>query len=293
MMIQAVPHWLVSEIRHAKRGLGQAQVQRTVKLLEESGLPTVCQEARCPNRGVCFSHGTATFMILGRRCTRGCRFCAIAYHKRAEPVDETEPERLAVAVADLGIRHAVITSVTRDDLPDGGAGHYAKTVRTLRKRVPHTTIELLTPDFGGSQEALRSVIDAVPDIIAHNLDTVARLHRKIKPRANYERSLEFLRRVKEMSPKMITKSGVMLGLGETKEEVAEELRRLRQTGCNMVTLGQYLAPSLRHAPVARFVEPEEFLFWRDFAKGLGFESVASGALVRSSFNASVFFGELS
>ncbi len=293
MMIQAVPHWLVSEIRHAKRGLGQAQVQRTVKLLEESGLPTVCQEARCPNRGVCFSHGTATFMILGRTCTRGCRFCAIDYHKRADPVDETEPERVALAVADLGIRHAVITSVTRDDLPDGGADQYAKTVRTLRKRVPHTTIELLTPDFGGSQEALRSVIDAGPDIVAHNLDTVARLHRKIKPRANYERSLEFLRRVKEMSPKMITKSGVMLGLGETKEEVAEELRRLRQTGCNMVTLGQYLAPSLRHAPVARFVEPEEFLFWRDFAKGLGFESVASGALVRSSFNASVFFGELS
>ena len=293
MMVQAAPHWLVDEIRHAKRGLGQAPLQRTVKLLEKLGLPTVCQEARCPNRGVCFSNSTATFMILGRTCTRGCRFCAIAYNKRPEPVDESEPERLALAVADLGIRHAVITSVTRDDLPDGGAGHYARTVRTLREKAPHTTIELLTPDFGGSPEALRLVIDAGPNIIAHNLDTVARLHRKIKPRANYERSLEFLRRAKQMSPDMITKSGIMLGLGETKEEVAEELKRLRETGCNMVTLGQYLAPSLRHAPIARFLEPEEFIFWRNFAKELGFESVASGALVRSSFNASVFFRELS
>ncbi len=293
MMMQAAPHWLVSEIRHAKRGLGQAPVHHTVKLLEKLGLSTVCQEARCPNRGVCFSNSTATLMILGRTCTRGCRFCAIVHNKQAEPVDETEPERLALAIADLGVRHAVITSVTRDDLPDGGAGQYVKTVGRLREYSPNTTIELLTPDFGGSHEALRSVIDAGPNIIAHNLDTVARLHRKIKPRANYERSLEFLRRVKKMSPSMITKSGVMLGLGETREEVAEELTRLRATGCNMVTLGQYLCPSPRHAPVARFLKPEEFIFWRDYAKKLGFESVASGPLVRSSFNASVFFRELS
>ena len=182
-------------------------------------------------------------MILGDTCTRGCRFCAVKCNKLPAPVDENEPERLSLAIAEMGIRHAVITSVTRDDLPDGGAGHYAKTVRTLRKNSPETTIELLIPDFGGSEEALRSVVDEGPDILAHNVDTVVRLHRKIKPRANHDRSLTLLRRVKEMAPKMVTKSGIMLGLGETAEDVAEELKTLRDTGCNMVTLGQYLAPS--------------------------------------------------
>lgn len=292
-MIQSTPNWLVKEISHAKRGLGQDAVQRTTKLLDKFQLPTVCQEARCPNRGVCFSNRTATFMILGDTCTRGCRFCAVKYNKFPAPVDENEPERLSLAIAEMGIRHAVITSVTRDDLPDGGAGHYAKTVRTLRKNSPETAIELLIPDFGGSEEALRSVVDEGPDILAHNVDTVVRLHRKIKPRANHDRSLTLLRRVKEMAPKMITKSGIMLGLGEKAEDVAKELRTLRDTGCNMVTLGQYLAPSLKHTAVVRFLEPEEFVFWGSFAKELGFESVASGPLVRSSFNASVFFKELS
>ena len=292
-MIQPTPNWLVGEIRHAKRGLGQDAVQRTTKLLDKFELPTVCQEARCPNRGVCFSNRTATFMILGDTCTRGCRFCAVKYNKFPAPVDENEPERLSLAIAEMDIRHAVITSVTRDDLPDGGAGHYAKTVRTLRKNSPDTTIELLIPDFGGSDEALRSVVDEGPDILAHNVDTVVRLHRKIKPRANHDRSLTLLRRVKEMAPKMVTKSGVMLGLGETAEDVAQELTTLRDTGCNMLTLGQYLAPSLKHTAVVRFLEPAEFVFWGTFARELGFESVASGPLVRSSYNASVFFKDLS
>lgn len=292
-MLQTMPHWLATEIKTVKKGLRKQSVQRTLELLKRSRVPTVCQEARCPNRGVCFSNGTATFMILGHTCTRGCRFCAIAHNKRAEPVDETEPERLALAVAELGIRHAVITSVTRDDLLDGGARHYVKTVTMLREKAPKTTIELLTPDFNGSREALGSVISVSPNIIAHNLDTVARLHRTIKPRANYELSLKFLRWAKEISPNMITKSGIMLGMGETREEVAEELTRLREIGCNMVTLGQYLAPSAGHAPVVRFIEPEEFIFWENFSKELGFESVASGALVRSSLNASVSFDELS
>jgi lipoic acid synthetase len=292
-MIQSTPDWLVKEISHAKRGLGQDAVQRTSELLVQFELPTVCQEARCPNRGVCFSNRTATFMILGDTCTRGCRFCAVKYNKLPAPVDENEPERLSLAIAEMGIRHAVITSVTRDDLPDGGAGHYAKTVRTLRKNSPETTIELLIPDFGGSEEALLSLVDEGPDILAHNVDTVVRLHRKIKPRADHDRSLTLLRRVKEMAPKMVTKSGIMLGLGETAEDVAEELKTLRDTGCNMITLGQYLAPSLKHTAVVRFLEPEEFVFWGSFAKELGFESVASGPLVRSSYNASVFFRDLS
>ncbi|MGC8658582.1 MAG: lipoyl synthase [Desulfomonilaceae bacterium] len=292
-MTQSTPNWLVKEIGHAKRGLGQDAVQRTTKLLDKFQLPTVCQEARCPNRGVCFSNRTATFMILGDTCTRGCRFCAVKYNKFPAPVDENEPERLSLAIAEMGIRHAVITSVTRDDLPDGGAGHYAKTVRTLRKNSPATTIELLIPDFGGSDEALRSVVDEAPDILAHNVDTVARLHKKIKPRANHDRSLKLLGRVKEMASEMVTKSGIMLGLGETAEDVAQELRMLRETGCNMLTLGQYLAPSLKHTAVVRFLESEEFVFWGNFAKELGFESVASGPLVRSSYNASVFFRELS
>lgn len=291
-MSHPMPNWLVKEIKQAKRGLGQELAQGTIELIEKFGLSTVCQEARCPNRGVCLSKRTATFMILGRTCTRGCRFCAVRYGEASEPVDENEPNRLARAVAGLGIRHAVITSVTRDDLPDGGAKHYAATVRALRTKSPRTTVELLVPDFGGSKELLRLVLDAGPDILAHNIDTVARLHRRIKPRANRDRSLALLRQAKEMYPHVITKSGIMLGLGETTEDVAEELKSIRDAGCNMLTLGQYISPSTAHTAVARFLDFEEFTYWREFAKQLGFDSVASGPLVRSSFKASVFFREL-
>ncbi len=291
-MSAETPRWLVKEIKLAKRGLGQEPVQRTIALLEKSGLPTVCQEARCPNRGTCFSNGTATFMILGRTCTRGCRFCAIKFSNVADPVDKDETLRLALAIAHLNIPHVVITSVTRDDLPDGGAEHYAAAVRFVRTYAPDTKIELLVPDFGGSKEALRSVLESGPDILAHNIDTVARLYRKIKPHGDHERSLAILEWTKELYPGVITKTGIMLGLGETAEDVANELKSIKDTGCNMLTLGQYLAPSPKHAAVARFLEPDEFIFWRDLARDLGFDSVASGPLVRSSFKASVFFKEL-
>ncbi len=291
-MNHGAPTWLIRQVRRAKRGLGEKMVQETTQLLAKFGLPTVCQEAQCPNRGACFSKRTATFMILGDACTRGCAFCAVQHGKSPAPPAEDEPEWLALAVAKLGISHAVITSVTRDDLPDGGASHYARTVQTLRYHSPDTTIELLIPDFGGSYEALVKVAEERPDILAHNLDTVPRLHRKIKPRSNYERSLGLLKNVNDIDPDMITKSGLMLGLGEQTSEVEEVLRALMEVGCSMLTLGQYLAPSFRHVPVVRYVEPEEFAAWRQFALGLGFRSVASGPLVRSSYDASTFFREL-
>ncbi len=292
-MKQGAPTWLIRQVTQAKRGLGEKRVQETAQLLAKFGLPTVCQEAQCPNRGVCFSNHTATFMILGDVCTRGCAFCAVKHGKSPTPPEKDEPKWLALAVAEMGISHAVITSVTRDDLPDGGASHYAQTVKALRRHSPGTTIELLIPDFGGSHEALVEVVQEGPNILAHNLDTVPRLHRKIKPRAKYERSLEILKNIKDIDPDMVTKSGLMLGLGEQPSEVENVLRALREAGCSMLTLGQYLAPSLKHAPVARYVELEEFATWRRFALDLGFRSVASGPLVRSSYDASTFFKELS
>lgn len=292
-MNHGAPTWLVQQVTQAKRGMGEKMVRETAQLLAKFGLPTVCQEAQCPNRGVCFSNRTATFMILGYLCTRGCTFCAVQHGRPSIPPSEDEPKSLALAVAEMGISHAVITSVTRDDLPDGGASQYARTVQALRYHSPETTIELLIPDFGGSHEALVKVVQEGPDILAHNLDTVPRLHRKIKPGSDYEQSLAVLKRIRDIDPDMVTKSGIMLGLGEQIPEVEEVLRTLKEVGCSMLTLGQYLAPSFKHAPVVRYAEPEEFRAWRRFALDLGFRSVASGPLVRSSYDASTFFKELS
>ncbi|HZK14303.1 MAG TPA: lipoyl synthase [Desulfobaccales bacterium] len=290
-MSQPAPEWLIAEVRRAKRGTGAEVVAQTRDLLDRLHLPTVCDRARCPNRGECFSHHTATFLILGDVCTRGCAFCAVTKGNPA-PVEADEPQRLARAVTELGLRHVVITSVTRDDLPDGGAAHYARVVEALRECCPSVRIELLVPDFRGSREALTTVLASGPDILAHNLETVPRLYPEVRRGADYGRSLKVLEQAKELTPKIITKSGLMLGLGEESREVEAALWDLRQVACDMLTLGQYLSPSLYHAPVARYVNPEEFASWQRQALDLGFKSVAAGPLVRSSYKAPVFFGEI-
>ena len=290
-MSQPAPEWLINEVRRAKRGTGAEIVTQTRDLLGRLHLPTVCDSARCPNRGECFSHHTATFLILGDICTRGCAFCAV---KKGKPLslEVDEPQRLARAVAELGLRHVVITSVTRDDLPDGGAAHYARVVSALRQHCPGVRVELLVPDFAGSREALATVLASGPDILAHNLETVPRLYPLVRRGADYERSLKVLEQAKELAPKIITKSGLMLGLGEESPEVEAVLRDLRQVACDMLTLGQYLSPSLHHVPVARYVNPDEFASRQRQALALGFKSVAAGPLVRSSYKAPVFFGEI-
>lgn len=285
------PEWLITEVRRAKRGKGAAIVAQTGDLLDRHNLPTVCESARCPNRGECFSHHTATFLILGDVCTRGCAFCAVKKGKPL-PLKEDEPQRLARAVSELGLRHVVVTSVTRDDLPDGGAAHYARVVRALREYCPAVHVELLVPDFAGSREALATVLAADPDILAHNLETVPRLYPQVRRGADYLRSLKVLRQAKQLSPKIITKSGLMLGLGEESAEIDEVLQDLRTVDCDMLTLGQYLSPSLHHVPVARYLRPEEFASWQRQAQKLGFRSVAAGALVRSSYRAPMFFEDM-
>jgi lipoic acid synthetase len=291
MMSLPAPDWLIAEVRRAKRGKGAAMVAQTGNLLDRLHLPTVCDSARCPNRGECFSHGTATFLILGDVCTRGCAFCAVK-KGRPLPLEADEPQRLARAVSDLGLRHVVITSVTRDDLPDGGAAHYARVVETVRVHCPGVRVELLAPDFAGSAQALATVLASKPDILAHNLETVPRLYPKVRQGADYRRSLRLLQNIKEISPGMVTKSGLMLGLGEEAAEVEEVLQDLREVNCDMLTLGQYLSPSLHHVPVARYLKSHEFSSWRQRALSLGFRSVAAGALVRSSYKAPMFFKAL-
>ncbi len=285
------PEWLLSQVRQARKGRGVALISETSGILAHLGLPTVCESARCPNRGECFSHHTATFLILGEVCTRGCAFCAVKNGKPLPPKAD-EPRRLARAVSELGLRHVVITSVTRDDLPDGGAAHYAMVVAALREHCPGVRVELLAPDFGGSQEALATLLAAEPDILAHNLETAPRLYLQVRRGADYRRSLKVLQRAKQLSPQIITKSGLMLGLGEESPEVEEVLQDLRAADCDMLTLGQYLSPSLHHVPVARYVEPPEFDGWRRRALALGFKSVGAGALVRSSYKAPIFFEDL-
>jgi lipoyl synthase len=255
-------------------------------LVREQNLHTVCESAACPNRNECWNAGTATFLILGDVCTRKCGFCNINSGCPAEP-DRCEPERVADAVASLGLSYAVVTSVTRDDLPDGGAGLFADTIRAIRKRTSRCRTEVLIPDFQGSPAALDAVLDASPDVLNHNIETVPSLYPRVRPQANYGRSLELLRRAKDRG--VVTKSGIMLGLGESGEEVQSTLRDLRSAGCEIVTVGQYLQPSRRHLPVQRFYPPEEFRSLRLVALGLGFRDVLAGPLVRSSYRAAVNF----
>jgi lipoyl synthase len=262
---------------------------RISSLLEDGRLHTVCQEARCPNRGECFSRGTAVFLILGDSCTRRCRFCAVTQGTPEGP-DPDEPRRVAEAAARMSLSYIVVTSVTRDDLADGGAGAFAETIRSLRARRPSARIEVLIPDFQGDEAALRTVLDARPDVLNHNLETVARLYPEVRPQAIYGRSLELLRRAGALAPGMTVKSGLMLGLGERPDEVESALRDLLGAGCQILTLGQYLQPKRDCLPVARYVPPGEFDAWREVALGMGFKRVASGPLVRSSYHAEEFYG---
>jgi lipoic acid synthetase len=257
---------------------------RTSLLLEDGRLHTVCREARCPNRGECFSRGTAAFLILGDCCTRFCRFCAVS-QGTPEPPDPDEPRRVAEAAAAMALDYVVVTSVTRDDLADGGAGAFAETIRCLRSSLPAARVEVLIPDFQGEEAPLRCVLDARPDTLNHNLETVARLYREVRPQALYERSLELLRRAGFLAPGVVLKSGLMLGLGESPAEVESALRDLLAAGCRILTLGQYLQPKRECLPVARFVPPEEFDGWREVALKMGFARVASAPLVRSSYHA--------
>jgi len=255
------------------------------RLIRKEGLYTVCEEASCPNIGECFAHGTATFMIMGALCTRRCPFCDVA-HGRPDPLDENEPMRLANAIERMGLRYIVITSVDRDDLRDGGASHFADCIDSVRSRVLEIEIEILVPDFRGRMDlALENLLESPPDIFNHNLETVPRLYLKVRPGSDYQWSLELIRKFKQKAPHVPTKSGLMLGLGEEITEVQAVLRDLHEHGCNMVTLGQYLQPSRAHLPVERFVSPEEFQALKVYAEKIGFKSVASGPLVRSSYHA--------
>lgn len=261
------------------------EVQRLKGVLRENRLHTVCEEASCPNLGECFAHGTATFMIMGDVCTRRCPFCDVA-HGRPDPLDENEPHNLAQTIRSMGLRYVVITSVDRDDLRDGGAGHFVACIRAVRDACADTRIEVLVPDFRGRMDrALEILREAPPDVFNHNLETVPRLYRQARPGSDYHWSLNLLKRFKQEHPGVPSKSGLMLGLGETLEEVTEVMRDMRDHDVEMLTLGQYLQPSRHHLPVARFVHPDEFERLRELGESLGFGQVASGPMVRSSYHA--------
>ena len=266
------------------RAPGGENYERLRTLMRSEALHTVCEEARCPNLGECWNRGTATFLILGDVCTRACGYCQITSGRPA-PLDLDEPRRVAMSVERMALRHAVITSVNRDDVADGGAALFVETVRWIRRLSPQTSIELLIPDFDGNWAALQHVLAAGPEILNHNTETVPRLYREVRHKADYRRSLELLRRANAHAPRPVTKTGLMLGLGETMPEVDAVLHDLRAAGCDVLTVGQYLRPSLKHLPVARFVPPEEFDALADRARALGFQHVESGPLVRSSYHA--------
>ena len=261
------------------------EVQRIKSLLRKSNLSTVCEEANCPNLSECFSGGTATFMIMGDICTRRCPFCDVG-HGKPNALDAAEPKKLAAAIADMGLKYVVITSVDRDDLRDGGADHFATCIREARLLSPNLQVEILTPDFRGRMDIALEILAAEPpDVFNHNLETVPRLYREARPGANYQWSLQLLQKYKALKPDVMTKSGLMVGLGETKEEIMEVLKTMREHDIDMLTIGQYLAPSKEHLPVQRYVEPSEFDEYAAYAKELGFKRAACGPLVRSSYHA--------
>lgn len=279
------PRWL-------KRSLPTGSTYENVRArLKKSRLHTVCQEAKCPNMWECFSQQTATFLIMGPYCTRNCRFCAVA-HGPIGPPDLGEPARVAEAAQNMRLSYVVITSVTRDDLPDGGAGLFGKTIREIREKMPDALVEVLIPDFQGNTDALQTVVKANPDVLNHNLETVQRLYPSVRPQAFYRRSLELLERAQEYDPALPTKSGLMLGLGESREEVKKTLQDLLDAGCSILTLGQYLQPTREHLQVERFIHPEEFDKWKETALEMGFAKVASGPFVRSSYHAKEIYQAL-
>lgn len=270
------PEWLTIQVPKAEN------LDKMKKLLDAGHLHTVCEGADCPNIGECFASKTCTFMILGDICTRNCRFCAVG-HGRVAPVDPQEPEAVALTALQLGLKHVVVTSVTRDDLADGGAGHFAATIRAIRATVPDVSIEVLIPDFQGKKDALQQVMDAGPDVINHNVETVPRLYASVRPQAIYERSLELLQRVSAAG--ILSKSGLMLGLGEINAEVIEVMEDLRGAACDILTLGQYLSPSPNHHPVVAYIHPNTFSMLKEKAYKMGFLEVNAGPLVRSSYHA--------
>ena len=273
------PQWIRA------RSPNHPEVQRVKQILREQQLHTVCEEAACPNLGECFAHGTATFMIMGGICTRRCPFCDVA-HGRPEPLDPDEPMHLAESIGLLGLGYAVITSVDRDDLRDGGAAHFSACIRAVREHSPSTGIEILTPDFRGREAiALAILAETPPDVFNHNLETVPRLYRQCRPGADYQGSLKLLEGFRERCPEVPSKSGLMLGLGEEDAEIIEVMQDLRAHGCSHLTLGQYLAPSGHHLPVRRYVSPEQFDRFAEIAREMGFSRVASGPMVRSSYHA--------
>ncbi|MFQ5868748.1 MAG: lipoyl synthase, partial [Candidatus Zixiibacteriota bacterium] len=269
------PNWLKTKLPSG------GKLESVRGLLADNCLHTVCQSAACPNLGDCFSQGTATFLVMGNVCTRNCRFCNIE-NGRPQPLDSNEPETVAEAVKTLGLKHTVITSVTRDDLPDGGATHFAETVRAIGELCPETTVEVLIPDFLGKTDSLHAVLESKPDVLNHNVETVARLYPTVRPEADYHRSLHLLRNVKGCSPETVAKSGFMVGLGESEEEVLEVLKDLREVGCEIVTIGQYLQPSKEHLSVREYIHPDRFEDYKREALQMGFSYVASAPLVRSS-----------
>jgi lipoic acid synthetase len=275
---QPKPSWL------KVRAPGSPSYLRLKGLMRDLKLHTVCEEAQCPNIGECWSHGTATFMILGDVCTRACSYCAVA-HGRPAAVDAAEPARVAHAIETLDLSYVVITSVDRDDLPDGGASVFAATIRETRARLPECRIEVLIPDFQGDEAALRSVLDARPDILNHNTETVPRLYRMARSGGRYARTLELLDRARACAPAIPTKTGLMVGLGEERDELIATLEDLRGVGCSILTIGQYLRPSASHAPMVRYYHPDEFRDLKDLALEMGFVHVESGPLVRSSYHA--------
>jgi len=273
------PPWLRVKFFGGPNYQGLKRIMRTLNL------HTVCESARCPNMGECWEHRTATFMILGNICTRACGFCAVPSGRPLGPPDEDEPRRVAEAVEKMGLRYAVVTSVNRDDQPDGGASIFARTIQQIRRRVSACKVEVLIPDFRGVWSALETVVEARPDVLNHNTETVPRLYRRVRKGAAYERSLELLRRAKALAPAMPTKTGLMLGLGETREEVLTAMRDLVAQGTDILTLGQYLQPTREHLPVVRFVHPEEFAEYKRQGEAMGFKHVEAGPLVRSSYHA--------
>jgi lipoic acid synthetase len=254
-------------------------------ILRDLALNTVCEEASCPNIGECFNAGTATFLIMGPACTRACPYCDIDFEKKPKPLDPTEPLRLAEAVRRMRLNHVVITSVNRDDLPDGGASQFVRCIEEIRAVSPDTTIEVLIPDLCGNWEALAILLNAAPEVLNHNTETIPRLYRRVRPQGNYARSLELLQRTRAISSTVYTKSGIMVGLGETDDEVRQVLRDLRTVDCDIVTIGQYLQPTQKHLGVQDFVTPEQFDAWREYGEALGFLQVVSSPLTRSSYHA--------
>jgi len=280
-MAQRLPEWLTIRLPRPDT------IKQVEGMMRSKHLHTVCESARCPNLPECWSKQTATFMILGDTCTRSCGFCAIKVGRGLQ-VESDEPANVAQAALDMGMKHVVVTSVARDDLADEGAGQFADTIRALHEKIPHVIVEVLTPDFKGKQECIGTVCEAGPEIYNHNIETIARLHTIVRPQAKYERTMGLLQWVKQEYPGIYTKSGIMLGLGETKDEVISTLRDLRSAGVDAVTIGQYLRPTMRHLPVIEYVHPDVFKEYEEIGSGMGFEFVASGPFVRSSYNAVAF-----